>query len=243
MKTVLFTTTFLEGVTFHGCSRLERTQKWFRYYLQPEVMDSLGFDEIICTDNASPIELLKELDALVIDSDGGHEVDPIVNGNPRIKIYRHSKRLAKEHPEIAFGCVYPFVWRGLWDLKNLAENLAADKFLRIDNDAYVLSRRLAAFIKNQNSGFIALGGPPVGIEDAIMVLNKNAFPNLIAFCGDDNYLKYAGKVFESELPLTGVARQFVGARFGEENPPRKQEVGQDYYCQSRLRTEMKFEST
>jgi hypothetical protein len=245
MKTILITGTFLEGVTYHGCSRLERTIKWLEFYTQPEVKEALGFDRIVATDNASPIELLKELSNSVscniTDRFSGPD-QGIADGDSAITIIRHDVRLAKKNPEIAFGADYDYVWRQLWDLNHFAQLGLADKFLRIDNDAYILTKKLAHFIRDQNSGFVALTSGLAGMpEDAIMVLNKDAFPNLNAFCRGDDYLKYHGQIFENVLPLTGVAKQFVGGRYGEQNPPLEQKFEHDYYCQRRNETALVFE--
>lgn len=232
MKTCVFTTSYLDGRDAVGNLRFQRTWRFLDYYSR--LKSELGFYEFHFCDNASDLELMKFFHATVVNEKG-----ELLMRSPMRKdltVTRYSDHLKRD------GIMgYPYAWRGLYHMKYLAQSGIYDKIIFIDNDAYILSKRLAEYIKNLTSGFTAFWAPSCGFpENAIQVLCRDQFDTLANFCVGD-YNTHLGLTMECVTPFTHVEKKFVGDRYGEFPTKIEQNPTMDYYCQARNDVELKFE--
>lgn len=242
--TAVFTTTYLEGTDPTGSDRLERTVKWFNY--MKGLQSSLGFTDLLATDNGSPWELLHELSkrtgARIID-ETLHECVYVGDPSSRIIVTRHNQHLTKTGKTLFGDHDYPYVWRGLYDMAQIARTCSYDKIIRVDNDAYVLSQRLATYLRELQTGWIALGLKGYVHqypEDAISVICRDSYHLLTDFCSVPME-GYFGRWFERVLPFTQICEQFVGDRYGNYAKPPEQRDEMDFYCQCPVPIKMTFE--
>lgn len=236
MKTILFSTCYLVGTDPTGSSRLERTKKWIQYYLS--IKEELGFDHILMTDNASPLNMLKELNCPVAvrDASGGFYIQ---GATPHVTILRHRTHLAKtgenDHD-------YPYVWRGLYDTRNFFNKTPEiSKIYRIDNDSYILSQRLARYFREAKSGWVGMnlhkhGNTP---EDAISFICRDASAMLNDMCSVP-MREHFGKQMELVTPFTHIASEFHGERYGLEDPIPEQDETMDFYSQCPVKIQMRY---
>ncbi len=215
MKTALVTPCFLEGTDPIGNDRLARNQRYIDYYAPLET--TLGFDEIVLFDNASSPEKLAQLKA-----------------PKNVHVMRFDERLVRgpgPHD-------YPYCWRALYAYRDLI-NMGFEKFITIDSDGFVLSKRMAAYLKHADTGWVSFwsenGQFP---ESSIHVLCKDAFSIFHSFTGVP-WSEYVGLMMEHELPFTHVDRQFRCSRFGELGSP-PQDATMDFYGQAPLGVPLEF---
>src|SRR5689334_14899196 len=133
MKTCLFTGCKLDGKDALGSDRYMRNVKYLKYY--GSIQDRLGFADIWLSDNASE---KPKLDSL--QSDFG------------VQVIRHEDELHKTQQG---GFDYPYCWRALYDIRTLID-AGYKKIIMIDSDCFVLSQKLAEFIKKLDSGWTTL---------------------------------------------------------------------------------------
>lgn len=137
---------------------------------------------------------------------------------------------------------YPYCWRSLYFVRWVAMSGQWDKIIMIDNDAFVLSKRLADYLKAVDTGWTSLWCERWKFpESSLTVICRDAFSILNEFCVDD-FRFHNGKKMEEVTPFTNVEKRFVGDRYGEESPPRKQDESMDYYCQKPTSINVKFRS-
>ncbi len=215
MSTVLWTTTFLEGVDKSGSNRMARTQKYLGYYAG--IQNEIGFDKTLLLDNASSHEnWLKLLVSF------------------RFNSVRFNKRL-----ERGPGNHYPYCWRGLYAMNHYINTSDATKLIYIDSDGFVLSRRMADWIRNTNTGWQTVWCPRYNFPEAsIHIINEDAFPLFLDFTKGD-YMEHCGKTMEEILPFTHVNKELICDRFGETNDPVP--PGCDFYSQAPVNITMRFE--
>jgi hypothetical protein len=192
----------------------------------------MGFNKIVWVDNASPIEDLIKLPAMVYDADqgnatticGGH----LPNYTPDLlDIYRYDEHLTRGNL-----WTYPYCWRGL---KFLQEYVKAhpelDKVIVLDTDFYILSQHMCNYLKNPDSGWNTFWCDKWSFnEAAFYVINKDSFHLLLDF-PIPSYTHYNDRCMEHILPFTKVWRRehFKGDRYGEANNPQAPYM--DYYGQ------------
>jgi hypothetical protein len=241
MKTALFTTSFLDGIDFLGFSRLERTKKYLEYYRK--LKDTLGFTEFWQADNHSDLEKLKEIGATVYNE----QMEVIIPGAPDLHIMRYDTPLYR-----GVGHDYPYAWRGIYFISKLID-MGYEKIITCDTDAYILSKKLADFIRQQDSGYVTMWSHKYNFpEAAITVLCKDHMPAFQEWCKTPWEQRSDGTtLFEGALPFTGFANQFVGDRYGEMNylgvcqgaqaeDGWPQSPDQDWYSQSRTSTKFVY---
>lgn len=222
MRSCLFSLCYLEGQDASGGSRLLRNIQYLNYYLS--IQDEIGFDSIWLVDNASKIEDLAMLDAHVYDVDDKYK--KLLIGRREVMVARFQNHLSR------IGVFdYPYCWRGLYYISELIHTFNYDKIICIDTDGYVLSRRLATFIREMDTGWQTFWCPKWNFPDsAIHIINRDAFSNYFAFLAKKNgFMDYKGVCMEKALPFTHVHRQFICDRFGEDKVP--QSKGMDFYGQ------------
>jgi len=198
--------------------RLERNLKWLSYYRN--IKSDLGYDQIILVDNASDIEELKKLKGHIIDAETRKVLHTELGTD--LYIYRYGTHL----PRISIWDI-PYCWRGLEFMKTLLPKV--DKILAIDTDCYVLTKKFATFLKDQNTGWVAPWCEKYGFpETSLFVLSKDSF-HLLENFPIPSYNHYATASFETWIPFTDVLKTFKGSRYGETGETQLPEY--DYYCQ------------
>ncbi len=203
--------------------RVKRNLAYLEYYRK--LKTELGYDKIIFLDNASPMENLEKLGGTVVSTDG----KVIMHDNPGsdLLILRFDEHLART------GIwQYPYCWRALEFVKTLIPRYELDKILFIDTDFYVLSSKLAEYIKNLDSGWVSFRCPKYGFpEAALHILCKDAFEHLNNF-PIPSPTHYNDQGMEWLLPFTLVheaGKPFKGGRYGEGTNPQTPDM--DYYGQ------------
>lgn len=201
--------------------RLERNLKWIDYNLK--IKDQLGFDKIVLVDNASDIEELKKLEGAIRNQSG----DIIYRGAKEndVTIYRFDNHIPRTGV-----WEYPYCWRGLEFAQMLVRDMQINKVLFIDSDFYVLTPKLANYIKNLETGWVSWFCHKYGFPEAAMhILCKDTFNKLLAF-PIPSYTHYNNQHMEWLLPFTQVHKEgFIGGRQGEGCEP--QNPDHDFYGQ------------
>lgn len=215
MKTALYTPCYLEGLDALGNDRLIRNIRYLEFYMK--MKDYMGFQDIWLFDNGSS---KKFLDILKIDPTIYIEENP------------HIERL-----EGNYGYVY--CWRALYFLNNLFEK-DYDKIILIDSDGYVLSKRLAKFVKNCNSGWHTLWCNKWQFPEAsFSIINRDVWPILKEYTKDNDFMSKNGRCLETDVPFTHVHKEFNSDRYGEDRIPQPKNC--DFYSQAPLDIELNFE--
>ena len=110
---------------------------------------------------------------------------------------------------------YPGWWRSFLHSVAVARHYGCGKIVHIESDAFVLSRRMLAFIESRERGWTAFWCPRWRFpETAIQVICADQFEAMdrMAAIGWDNM---AGRLAEQVLPFTDVVREPHGDRYGE----------------------------
>lgn len=218
MKTALVSLCYLDGLDVLGNDRLERNKRYLRYYLG--LQDEFGFDEILLLDNASSAEATASLLAEY----------------PQIDIFRFLNHLPRK--PIVHG--YPYCWRGLYHYAELMKEY--DKIIYIDSDGFVLTKRLAHYIRNLKSGWTTFLAQTQNFpEAALHILCPDAYPILLKYF-EVPWQTRVGTLMETSLPFTHVETKFKCGRYGERfHEDRNQHPSQDYYGQAPLNIPLTFE--
>lgn len=200
--------------------RIDRNIKWLEYHRK--LKSELAYDLIVLVDNASDLEDLKKLGATVYDEYGDllHECP----GSYTIvyRFYTHIHRTGIWE--------YPYCWRGLKYLQKLVRELNISKVIGLDTDFYVLTPKLAHYMRDLNSGWVSFFCHKYGFPEAAMwVLCQDSMDRLLAF-PVPSFTHYNGRHMEELLPWTVVHKTgFVGDRYGEGR--QLQEPWMDWYGQ------------
>jgi len=124
---------------------------------------------------------------------------------------------------------YPYCWRALYYIKNLIEE-GYEKIVVIDSDGFIVSKKMADYIKNLSSGWTSFWCKRWEFPEAsIHVLCKDAFNMFYNFIKIP-YQRRVGSIMEMTLPFTHIEESFVCDRFGETNDLLTDEM--DYYGQA-----------
>lgn len=226
MRTALFTLSHLQGLDRFGGSYFDRYPKWLNF--QSEIQSELGFHEIVLADNASAYPDLLRLmrpfgGAAFYDHEEFNAGSMELDGEEVLHVIRFRERLGPTGAP--FG--YPYIWRAHWLLSSLMGHF--EKFIILDSDDYIVSRRLAHHIRGIRSGFEVFWEPRYGFPEAgCMVLCADAFPRWLEYAKTP-WREKVGKLFETDLPYTRINKDFVCGRFGERREP--QAFGMDLYCE------------
>lgn len=215
MKTALFSPLYLDGSDPVGNSRFTRNQRyiqWNRTYRK-----EIGFDDIWMVDNGSKPNLLANL----------------LGQFPDLNIMRYPNLERTHHNN---GYIY--CWRALWFVRALI-SLGYEKIIFLDSDCYIISERLAEFVRSIESGWHAFKCQKYNFPTAeFNILTRNTF---------DVFLQYTNEAFESkngilmerDLPFTHVNSIFNCDRYGETRTPQSPEM--DLYSQRPLDIELTFQ--
>ena len=197
MRTLLFCTAYFNN-------NLDRYIEWINYYknIFPK------YDLLLVHDGPISKEDIKE----------------IINGSQNAVteddfIYFEEKLPRNDH-------IFPGWWRSFITATKYFGIVNYDKIVHIESDAYILSKRMIDFIKNQNESWTVPISRKYGFpESAIQIICKDCF-HLIENLPDEFDFHC---IVEMYLPFKFHAVNFVGDRYGETGqlPPYKI----DYVCQ------------
>lgn len=200
--------------------RLERNLKWLEF--QRSIKNELGYNKIIFVDNASNIEDLKKLNGNIYNSNFEliYKAD-----NDLLDIYRFDEHLTRTGV-----WEYSYCWRGLDFVKTLIKKYNPEKIIFLDTDYYVLSSKLANYIKTLDSGWVTFWCNKYNFpEAALHILCKDTFDKLLNL-DIPSWTYYNGKHMEFILPFTTIHKDvFKGDRYGEGSLPQTDDM--DYYGQ------------
>ena len=248
MKTVLWSTAWLEGKDPLGSDRVDRTKRFLDY--NRKIKKELGFDQIILNDNCSHWSRINQLGATPFHERGlPHQRDC------DFFLYRHSKPLTRS----AGHNDYPYVWRGVYFLEKIIDLGDVDKIIVCADDCFVLTERLAHYIRDSKSGIVSF---PSKVYDfpltELSIINRDAFPILKKWFQVPWWVRSESRaLYESAFPITHLEKRFTGDRYGEffvrdhpvlyvSDPDRNargwpQDETMDFYAQARLDVPMIFE--
>lgn len=214
MKTCIYTLLYIDGE-----ERLNRNIKFVNYYRN--LKEELGFTHFYFCDNASPLEWTDKF----IEATDPHKHKDIIS-------FRYNQHLERKG---VFD--YPYCWRGLHTMRVLIDS-GFEKILCIDSDMYVLTKELAAYIKNCNSGWEAFWCNKYSFpEAALHILNKDKFDFFMGYTSIP-WERMNGLVMEKVLPFSKVNQDFLIDRYGEERKEQKPYMHAYGQCPSYI--ELKF---
>ena len=195
MKTCLYSLSYLDGLDNTGSSRLERQIKYVKYY--SKLKEILGFEWIEFCENNSSKENINNFIYAVSDQPGDIAFYSFPAHIPRGKDYDMG-----------------YVWRGLHYIRELIED-GYEKIICIDSDGFVLTKRLADYIRNCNSGWVSLFNNYYNFPTAEMhILNKDKFEFFMGYTSTD-WRVLNGQCQEKVLPFSDIERNFNTLRIGE----------------------------
>ena len=200
--------------------RVERFRFWLDYYLR--LRDRLGFDRIVMVDDASDLAVLGQFDINIYDEDW----NPLKASEGIVHVIWCAEFLPRRGM-----CDYPYYWRDVKIMQSVLQEWDVEKMLWVETDMFVLTPRLADYLKGLDSGWTTFHSRMLNFpETALHVLCKDAMHRFLDF-PIPSYDHYRGHLLENLwAPLfTHISRDFVGDRYGQEN--RRQEVHMDYYGQ------------
>lgn len=219
MKSILTAPMYLDGLDGMGYSRLERNIKYVLYYRKLKA--ELNFENFVFIDNASSQENID----LFMSAVGGNDV----------RIIHFDKHYPRgNHLD------YLYCWRALNEINTLIDE-GNEKILFIDTDFFILSKRLAKYIHDLDSGWNTLWCPKHNFpESSVQILCKDAYPIFKAFSSVP-YYTHNGNTMETYLPFTNVNKSFIVDRYGE-IVDNEQNPEYDGYGQANLKTKLLFEA-
>lgn len=217
MKTAFVTTSYLVGRDFGG-TRVERTQKFLKYYLDKPF---LSFDHMIIYDNGSGQSMIKQIDRglftrleILTDTHIERKSD-----RDFLHLFRTFHRMKTE--------VFPYY----------------DKVIWFDDDCFVLSWALADWINSLESGWSTTWCPKYNFPMfSFFCICQDAYPIWEEFFNGDDYSKWNNlkdKPIECHVPLTCVRKDFISDRYGEDRIPQCADM--DLYSQCPVDIPMMFQ--
>jgi hypothetical protein len=197
MSTCLYAPCYLDGLDPTGTPRLERVSRWLHYYWP--LRYRLGFDQIVLLDDGSSEENRRALT---------EEWLMISNRFNLVMV-----TLQKLEPTGVASLDYPWCWRALWECRDLSKVFT--KIITIDTDGFILTDRLASFVRETDTGWYAFNIPRWNFPSAeFHVLNQDAFPHFWNYTSKP-WEDQVGKLMERELPFTRVVTDFKVNRWRE----------------------------
>lgn len=215
MKTALITPCYLDDENKWTNNRLMRNVKWLDFH--KKLFNKMNVDNVYFCDNASSFEKKRFLK--------GHESVFLIEYDQHLPRTGH------------LG--YPYLWRVLYETKNLMSNY--DKIVFLDTDIYLLSDVMVDWYANTNTGWQTLWCEKHGFpESGTWILSKDHYDKFNLFASGD-YMKYNGKCMETFLPFTHVNKQFNGDRWGEGNNECPEDA--DFYAQAHNTRQFMFKGS
>lgn len=215
--TILFSPSYIGNPT--DPARMIRQVNYLEYY--KKLKAEIGYDKIILLDSGSNVEDLVKLGATVVD-EWGRVIH--ADSTSDVTIYRF-------HTELPRTGVweYPYWWRCLDYLKVLIQREDITKLIHIDTDCYVLTPRLADYVRTRNTGWYVFWSQKYNFpEAAFWIVGEDSIQRFLDF-PIPSFSFYNGREAEHILPFTEVVKSFTGDRYGE--VAASQDNTMDYYCQ------------
>lgn len=229
---LLYAPCYLDGLDDLGNDRLARNLRYLDYYRS--IKKEIGFDRIVMIDNGSSIDKLAHLKGNVFN-----EYNDLISSveSSDLDVWHFQNSLKKtvhgQHD-------YPYCWRTVYFMRDLIEFYNATKIIFIDSDAFVVSKKLAEYVRRWNKGWHSLYCKKYDFpESSFHVINQDSFYLLKAYTRDGDFMSRNNKVImEKSLPFTHVHKEFDCDRYGETRVPYR--TGMDLYCQAPLDVPLSF---
>jgi len=215
-KTLIFCTAYSASSN----SWIERYAKWLSYY---ENRAGINYDQILIIDDGSPsFPTINDINIVDRLNDGYED---------RKKVLFHFKNnLGRPESLIYPGWYRSFAFAAIW-----AKRYGFDKVVHIESDAYVLTRKLANFINELDSGWTTLWCPRSSFpETCIQVIGSDSLNSFFDFA-QMSYENFSGTCIETLLwrgdlkRFTNVCQEFEGDRYSQY--PQDVPPSADYACQ------------
>ena len=196
MKSIIFCTSFIKDAE----SWQSRYQRWLDYY---ETMPINAIRKIMIDDGSPYLPSEKIINTV-------HHSSSLSLHNDTNLIIRFDDNLGRQS-----GSAYPGWWRSFLHSINIANELAVDKIIHIESDAYILTPRLVNFINEIESGWHVLWSPRYKFpETAIQIICRDQFEVFEKFKNNNPSLSFSD-IAERLLPFTAIHQQFKGDRYSE----------------------------
>ncbi|MEW6012590.1 MAG: hypothetical protein AB1602_04225 [Elusimicrobiota bacterium] len=138
----------------------------------------MGFDNVLLIDNGSERENLLKFKSIISDShmeyltyENGRYIIPFIIKEKEISVISFKDKIFTNSDKILAE-----FWRGyLWGII-AAYNLAYEKAIFLSSNSYVLSERMAFWIKNQNKFSCVYEKPSNKINVSLQIIPKQKFP-------------------------------------------------------------------
>jgi hypothetical protein len=224
MRTFIFCTSYIQPQ--NSTRSVARWQRWMQFY--SERKELLGAEQIFLIDDATPIEYIP-IGIQVINADNLLP-EELPDYPVMFRFGRHYGRSS-----LSVLSAFPGWWRSFIFSSQVAKKYSFSKIIHCESDAFVISHRMAGYIRDVKEGWVAFWCPLYGFaETAIQVICEDSFANFEKYC------RY-GKRFwfqrrrptiapEKSLPFTVVEKSFIGDRYGEYRDDYPDDA--DYVCQS-----------
>lgn len=203
MKTILLCQSYLDGKDAQGNERHARIWKYLEYY--SSIADKLGIERIRLMDNGSKTSFWQ-------------------SNTCQVPIEFYSVRNLAHGPNLH----YPHCWVNLYYQETLIKE-GYEKIINIDSDAFIVSNRLADYVKNLDSGWATLLCKRYNWPASeVSILCKDAFPVFHKYT-EVPWQRRVGKLMERDVPYTIVNMDFDCDRYGESKAPLTEKI--DLYAQ------------
>jgi hypothetical protein len=230
MRTALYAPSFLDGIDPSGAQRIDRTHRYLKYYRA--LKDELGFDRIFLADDGSTPHLTGALGGTIFEED--LSIGQL--GHPDLFILTRRQHLGIPRNT---DWDYPCYWKNLYETRKVFEIFGYDKVITIDTDGFVLSRRLAEYIRELRSGWTAFHERKWNFPTAELhvLCRGNGFERFDRFTYP-HFMTHNGLLMEKTIPFTYVEPQFNCGRYGEDRHPQTAEM--DFYSQAPADIELHY---
>ena len=222
MRSFVFCTSFMAG---HSIDRsAARWERWIDYY--QERKGALGAERLFLVDDGTPLGAIPPA-LSIVSAD-----EPLPERLPEgPTMFRFARRLGRSSITL-----FPGWWRSFTFASQVARRYSFSKIIHCESDAYVISHRLAEYIRTLGHGWTAFWCPRHAFpEAALQVICGGAIADLEHLHGTARESWYrAGPADFAELclPFTNVNRGFRGDRYGEYGDEYPDNA--DYVCQTRM---------
>ena len=175
----------------------------YRKWIDAVRLSGLKNSLILLIDDASP-SLPRWEDVTIVNE--GEEI-PL---NQPIVIYHFKTRLGR--PSM-FD--FPGWYRSYAFAAVVAKEMAFDRVLHIESDAFLISERLRQFVNNFADGWVALWPEKKGVPESGLQFIAGSHIKRFQDFTSRNYDEFRGKIIENEIPFSHINKEFIGDRYGE----------------------------
>ncbi len=228
LRSFIFGTSYIRRD--NGQNPAKRWARWLRYHSRRRHL--FGAERLFLVDDGTATEdLALEVSVLCADQ----ELPAVLPDGP--VMFRFSEHLGRLN-----GFAYPGWWRSFTFASQIARKYGYGKIIHIESDAFVVSRRMAEYVRSLSHGWTAMWCPRWQFpETCIQIVCAPHIDKLEQYyrAGRTFWFRYqsGNGCAERALPFTDICRHFEGDRYGEFRPDYPDTA--DYVCQARI--EMRFE--